>query len=161
MAISPAPKCGFFVQLPKDHGEKTAPHFFEGTICLGSLWLGEFFASAILSRYLGKLWVVGKPLCLGFMSQRFLSILFEEVIDKWLTRFPDVVRITLGRLLVVLLRLFFSWLTLHKEISHWRYRQRACVPGAFPAGWLFLSSLVSASRVSPCRTLPRFSVTLN
>ena len=70
--------------------------FFEGPICLGSLWLGELFASAILNRYLGKLWVVGKPLGLGFTSQRFLSILFEEVIDKWLTRFPDAVRITLG-----------------------------------------------------------------
>jgi hypothetical protein len=51
--------------------------FFEGPICLGSLWLGEFFASAILSRYLGKLWVVGKPLGLGFTSQRFLSIFFD------------------------------------------------------------------------------------
>jgi hypothetical protein len=83
--------------------------FFEGPICLGSLWLGEFFASANLSRYLGKLWVVGK-------ASR-----------------PRLYEPTLS-------------------FDHWEILIRACVPGAFPAGWLFLSSLVSVSRVLPCRT---------
>jgi hypothetical protein len=58
-------------------GKNGPSFFFEGPICLGSLWLGEFFASTILSRDLAKFWVVGKPLGLGFTSQRFLSIFFD------------------------------------------------------------------------------------
>jgi hypothetical protein len=83
-------------QLPKDQTAKKRPLIFlRGQSALVLSLLGELFASAILNRYLDKLWVVGKPLGLGFTSQRFLSILFDKVIDKWLTRFPDVVRITL------------------------------------------------------------------
>jgi hypothetical protein len=66
---------------------KNGPSFFEGHNLPWFSLVRRVFASAILSRYLGKLWVVGKLLGLGFMGQRFLSILFEDVIDKWLTRF--------------------------------------------------------------------------